>query len=146
MSVNELKNSAVEINAIFDNLSDDLLEKIPPHLKDFFKQIASDNYHFEYDKTKTLDEQNLMPKTKGVLALIYRDYICNEKEKEVFIEKYNTFLRKKQQTNQLNTYTSPNISEVQIADAVGNITPSVYKDEKWYTKILNFIKNLFIKK
>ena len=53
-------------------------------------------YHFEYDKSKRLDEQNLMPKTKGVLALLYRDYIANETKREEFIYYYNSFLEEKQ--------------------------------------------------
>ena len=81
MVTKELSEAAVEINSIFENMSIDLLNKIPIDFRNFFIEIASENYKFEYNKTISLNEQELLPKTKGILALIYRDYLCDELEK-----------------------------------------------------------------
>lgn len=92
----EFSEVAVEINSIFENLSTDILNKIPINFQNLFKKIASKTYKFEYDKTKTLDEQKLKPKTKGIIALIYRDYICDEIEKKEYIKAFNQFLNNKE--------------------------------------------------
>lgn len=82
----ELSYSAVEINEIFNNMNRDILSKIPIKFINFFNEIASKDYSFHYDKNKSLENQVLLPKTKGILALIYRVYLCNEKEKAEYIE------------------------------------------------------------
>lgn len=88
----ELSEAAVEINSIFDNMTADIISKIPQNVRSFFNKIASENYLFQYDKSKKLDEQELLPRTKGILALIYRDYLCNEDEKQSYIENCNKIL------------------------------------------------------
>lgn len=138
MSVNELRKSAVEINAIFENLPTDILEKIPSTVKVFFKQIASDTYSFKYDTSKRLNEQNLMPKTKGVLALIYRDYICTKEERLEYIQKYNSFLENRQNMKQ--SITQENIEKPANTDL-----PIALEKENWCTKLFNSIKKLFKK-
>ena len=49
----EINEVAVEINSIFDNMSIELLNKIPLKIRKFFKNNASNKYIFEYDKTKS---------------------------------------------------------------------------------------------
>ena len=85
----EFTQAAVEINSIFENMSDDILSKIPVKIRNFFKEVASKDYIFNYDNSKSLDEQKILPKTKGILALLYRDYICDENDKAEFYEAYN---------------------------------------------------------
>ena len=102
MVTKELREAAVEINSIFENMSIDLLNKIPQNFKEFFNKIASKDYKFEYDKTISLNEQRLLPKTKGILALIYRDYLCDEIEKENYNKEYNRVLMLKERQKQEN--------------------------------------------
>ena len=102
MVTKELSEVAVEINSIFENMSIDLLNKIPQNFKEFFNKIASKDYKFEYDKTISLNEQRLLPKTKGILALIYRDYLCDEIEKENYNKEYNRVLMLKERQKQEN--------------------------------------------
>ena len=45
---------------------------------DFINKIASKTYKFDYDQSKSLNEQNLKPETRGLIALVYQDYICND--------------------------------------------------------------------
>lgn len=99
MEMKELSEAAVEINSIFENMSSEMLNKIPKKLQNFFREIASKTYKFEYDKNKTLEEQSLKLKTKGIIALIYRDYICNQEERKDYINKYNNFCKTKRKKN-----------------------------------------------
>jgi len=92
----EINEVAVEINSIFDNMSIDVLNKIPSKIRNFFKNNASSTYSFEYDKTKSLNEQNIKDKTRGIIALLYRDYVCNDVERKEYNDIYTKFLNKKE--------------------------------------------------
>ena len=91
------KEVAVEVNTIFDNMSISILNKIPLKIRDFFKNNASTNYYFIYDKTKSLNEQNIKDETRGIIAILYRDYICNETEKEEYNKIYSQFLTNREE-------------------------------------------------
>ena len=145
MITKELSESAVEINSIFDNMTTETLKQIPKNFRDFFKKISSKTYSFQYDKSKSLDEQQLLPKTKGILALIYRDYLCDEIEKQKYIENCNKVLKtieqkKYEMYNPNNIFKSDN--NIQQKE---EILPTVYKQENLLIKILNKIKSIFIK-
>lgn len=145
MITKEFAETATEINVIFDNLSNDILRKIPINVRNFFLDNASESYHFEYDTTKTLKEQELKPKTKGIIALLYRDYICDEKEKNEFVEKYNIYIDKQEKikTEKYNPDKLFKSSKKQIV--CDEALPIVYEEKKWYKKFLNLFKRIFLK-
>lgn len=93
----ELGNAAVEINEIFQNMSTELLNKIPNDFKEFLGKIANKEYKFEYNKALSLKEQKLLPKTQGILAIIYVLYLCDERDKQDFYKQYCNFLKLKEQ-------------------------------------------------
>ena len=84
----EFKEVAVEINSIFDNLPMDLQNKIPLRIRDFFKNNASTTYSFVYDKSKRLSEQNIKDKTRGIISILYRDFLCNDVERKEYNDIY----------------------------------------------------------
>lgn len=102
----EINEVAVEINSIFSNMSINVLNKIPLKIRDFFKNNASSTYSFEYDKTKSLSEQNIKDKTRGIIALLYRDYICDDVERKEYNDLYINFLNKKEEEKR--TLYNPN--------------------------------------
>lgn len=93
----EINEVAVEMNSIFDNMSIDVLNKIPLKIREFFKNNASNTYSFEYDKTKSLNEQKIKDKTRGIIALLYRDYLCDDVERKEYNDIYTEFLNKKEE-------------------------------------------------
>ena len=103
MITRELRESATELNVIFDNSSIEVLDKIPNKFRKFLKEIASDTYEFKYDATKKLNEQKLKPKTRKIIMLIYRDYLCSGKEREEYITELEKKLRQKEEENEKNT-------------------------------------------
>lgn len=96
MVTKELSEAAVEFNCILDNISQDVLNKIPIKYINFMKDIASTTYKFDYDKTKKLNEQNLKPETRGLISLVYSDYICDTKEKERYLNNCQNYLKMKE--------------------------------------------------
>ena len=147
MVTKELSEAAVEINSIFENMSIALLSKIPENFRNFFIEIASENYKFEYNKTVSLNEQKLLHKTKRILALIYRDYLCNELEKERYNKEYTrVILLKEQEKNEKydpNNLFKAKITENNCSDI--NILPIEYKKTSLLKKIIEKFKNILKK-
>ena len=119
MVTKELSEAAVEFNCILENSSKTIIEKIPTKFLEFIKNIESKTYEFNYDKSKSLNEQNLKPETRGLIALVYEKYICNDDERRVYIKKCQSVM-----------------DEVQI---------KVCKKENFLQKIIKNVKKLFKK-
>ena len=141
----EINEVAVEINSIFDNMSIDVLNKIPLKIRNFFKNNASSTYSFEYDKTKSLNEQNIKDKTRVMIALLYRDYVCDDAERKEYNDIYTEFLNKKEEEKR--TLYNPNDI---FKKADNKIFENNYDTENTnYLEVINnkpnFIKRIFNK-
>lgn len=145
MVTKELREAAVEINSIFENMSIDLLNKIPQNFREFFNKIASKVYKFQYDKRVRLNEQKLLPKTKGILAFIYRDYLCDEIEKENYNKEYNRVLMLKEIEKQ-EKYNSNDIFKNRKNEGSNiNTLPIKYKKMSLFRKIFEKLKSILKK-
>ena len=148
MVTKELSEAAVEFNRILEYTSEDLKNKIPKKFLDFLQSIQSETYKFEYDKTKKLDEQKLKPKTRGLIALVYQDYICNDAEKEEYIQKSQKIIQQIEE-NKREKYNPNDIFKDKKIDNDKDTTNTVeiaeYK-KSIIKKIINKIKNIFTKK
>ena len=147
MVTNELSEAAVEINSIFENLSPEVLEKIPENFQNFMKRIASNTYNFTYDKNKSLVEQSLKPRTKGIIALIYRDYLCSEEERQDYIEYCDMVLYKKQNTlSEVEGAVSDSEKIISEDTQINSeIVPTIYQKDSLIQRIINKIKSFFKK-
>ncbi len=80
----EYSEATVEIIDIIQHLDEDIIEKIPTEIIKKLNEKKSTTYESSIDFTKPLEENNLKPTTRAMLALIYRNYICTtEKQKEL---------------------------------------------------------------
>ena len=82
----EYSEAIVEVLDILKHLDDSILDQIP---LDFIKALNSQKsatYVSTIDFTKPLNENNLKHTTKVILTLMYRDYLCANKEKEELIK------------------------------------------------------------
>ena len=148
MVTKELSEAAVEFNRILEYTSEDLKNKIPKKFLDFLQSIQSKTYKFEYDKTKKLDEQKLKPKTRGLIALVYQDYICNEAEKEEYIQKSQKLIKqieesKREKYNPNDIFKDKKIENDK--DTTNTVEIVEYK-ESIIKRIIRKIKNIFTKK
>lgn len=148
MITKNLSESAVEINCIFENMPKELLDKIPTKLQNLFKEIASKDYKFEYDTNKKLNEQNIQEKTKGIIALIYKDYICNEAEQKEYINEYKKFLEieeqiQKEKYNQNTIFKSKKGVNANTSENTLSIIP---EKSSWFKNFISKIKNILKKR
>ena len=85
--INEFNRTLTEVNEIL-NLSDqNIINKIPYEFRQMIVKNMDKTYDFKVDLTKPLVEQNISEKTRDFIALIYRNYIADEREKEFMVQK-----------------------------------------------------------
>lgn len=152
MVTKELSEAAVEFNCILKNASPEIIRKIPKSFISFMKNIASTTYKFDYDKSKKLNEQILKPETRGLISLVYSDYICNNKEKEEYIIKCQNYLKikekeAKEKYNSYNIFEKSKVKTQNIEnDTITEETAMVeYKEKNFMQKVFEKIKYLFKK-
>lgn len=129
----EYRQALFEVYKILENTDEEIINKIPEKFMKFVKENMDTNYKFELEKGKELIKQNLKDETKQIIALIYRDYICDEKE---VINDYNiNFNRNKELEKE----------GLQKENNINNIEKSLLeiKKEKWYKKLINKILKFF---
>ena len=77
----------VEVDEILKYLIFDEKAKIPKEVFYFISKNKDKNYKWEIDKTKKLNEQNLMEETLGILAYINMKYLLTPEQSEL-MEKF----------------------------------------------------------
>ena len=141
----EYRNAAKEVLEIIKNIDKKELNKIPNKFISFLENVASRDYEPNFEKNKELKELDLMDKTKDILTMIYRNYLCDDSEKRI----YDEILRKNEleyRKNIQNICNSNNIFEKnQEQDIIKETSLVEYKEEKIYLRILRKII-LFFKK
>ena len=147
MVTKEFAEATTEINKILTYLPTEYVEKIPKKLRMFFINVESKEYIPNIDPYKQLDEQDLKPKTKTLLTIIYRNYWCNEQEKaeldKILIEndrKYEEELREKYNPDDI----FKNRNKTTIVEET-NLLIEV-KKENFIKKLIEYIKKLFNRK
>lgn len=64
-----------EVMTILGYLSINDLSKIPIDKLEFFLENMDDTYEYELDKTKSFQEQKMLPVTEAILANLFTDYL-----------------------------------------------------------------------
>lgn len=147
-----------EIDVIIGHLNEEDKNKIP---KDFIEMIEfkmDKNYVFNYDVTKDLSEQNLLRETLSILAYIYinyigeynevkqikaqfqKDIIQHEVAKKALYEKNNSNV---DMFNKKSNAKQPNGNTVNPEKFEQEVSLMDSKQDKWYSKIVSFFKNIF---
>lgn len=80
-------NVATELLEIFKYLEKTIKEKIPVDLEKRLFELRNESYVFKIDKTKSLNDQNILPETKQILSMIYLKYCCSEDESADILNK-----------------------------------------------------------
>mgnify|MGYP004478147149 FL=1 len=83
----EYREALTEVNEILKFCDINIVKKIPCRFKKFVEDNMNTDYKFEMDLSKSINQQNITKQTQYILAMIYKDYICDEDKKEK-IKKY----------------------------------------------------------
>ena len=140
-----------EVLEILKHIPIEDYNKIPRNEIELFETYADNDYTFNYDSSKTLEEQNVSNIAKGIIILLFRDYWATEIQRNKIIAKQN-YDRVKLEEKKKEQYNTDNIfinnhknSLVDIPENKQEISLVKIDDMKWYKKIWSRIKNFFIK-
>lgn len=145
MVTNEFADASAELIEILKYLSQTEVEKVPQKLRSFFTKVANKNYISKIDPNKSMQEQQIKEKTKDLIAVLYRNYWCNEEERtsldKKLIEndkKYEKMLREK--------YNPDDIFEVKEEVKEDNREEANEKVENSTQEIIQYTKPNFLQK
>ena len=137
----EYSEAIVEILEILENSDNTIYNKIPNKLIEFWESNKSATYKPNLNHNKPLNEMKLKQKTKDIITMIYLNYICDENEKEITIDKlkeneenYQILLREK--------YNPDKIFKNRDKEQVKTLAVVKYKDSM-FSKIIKSIKAFF---
>ena len=133
--------SMYEVSVILDNTDNRLVQRIPKKVLKTIKEKASPTKEFIYDKNKKLKDQDITKATKGIIAMIYRDYLCTEEQRLIYKEYYATAietaeLEKKEKYNVDNIFSARNSKKEHT-----ELIP--YEKESIWQKIKNKFMKIF---
>ena len=143
-----------EVIEILNYVPQESVKKIPQTMLDTFKAKMDQSYNFQVDIDKSFEEQNLLDETKAIFANIFRDYWATPYQKER-IEAKEKYDRQKMEEEKRKQYNPNDVFKNKKINAEreeyiqneenSNNLPIEIKKEKFFTKLINFIKKLFYK-
>ena len=83
---NNYRMALTEVNEILKYTDDNMVCRIPKKFISFVEENMDINYKFKVQENVELFDQPIRSETKTILAMIYRDYFCNETERQELIE------------------------------------------------------------
>ena len=141
-----------EVLIVIRNLVEDDYKKIPKEYIKFFEDNCNDEYEFEYDQSKTLEEQNLCDYSKLILFGLFEKFGATEIQKKKISEyKKNYYIN--QEINK------ENVEYESVFKAKGKLNTSYiddkkerenndnaqlieYQNDSIIKRIINFIRNI----
>ncbi len=141
-----------EVLTIIPHIEQKYSEKIPYKFIKMLEIISDKEYinNINIDFSKKLKEQKLLEETRIILALIYRDYLCSEEEKEKLIlqeqEEWDRIEKEKHEKYNIDFEKISDNRKQKKIDAKLRKNEKLLieiKEEKWYHKIINKILKLF---
>ena len=142
MITKEIQEALAEVDILLDNIEVQILETIPIDVRNFIKRNALATSTFRYDVSKALAEQKLMPETKGIISFLYKEYICDENEKQEFMEQYFKFINDKDQ-EKVGFDAETMFGQGLKKELVEKLDMPVVK-QTWYEKVIGILKKFLL--
>ena len=125
----------------------EIVDKIPKKMIKTFKTNMDDKYDFKIDISKSFEEQDLLEETKAIFANIFRDYWATPEQKRRILEK-EKHDREIEENIKREKYNPDNLFKnkqkvIQQNEEIQSNLPVEIKKEKFYEKIINFLKKIF---
>lgn len=138
-----------EVIEILKYVPDEDVAKIPQEELDFYRENMDINYNYKIDESKEFEKQEMSEITKAVLANIFRDYWATPYQRERILAKEKYDLEKleeekREKYNPDGIFKNGNKEEIHI-EKISNL-PIEVKKEKFYKRLISFIKNLINKR
>ena len=138
----EYANAYSEVLGILKFISKEDYEKIPNSKIKLFETNQNNEYIFEYNPNKTLEEQNVSKRAKAIIGLLFRDYWATDEQKEKIIRKQN-YDRQILEGQKKSMYDVENIFKKKTYENEEVKEMVVYKKHRWYQKLFAKILKRF---
>lgn len=150
MVTEDYANACAEVVRILDYIPYKDYKKIPKDIILHYEKNANNNYNFEYDITRSLDEQNVSKTAKTIIAIFFRDYWATPEQRNKILN-YEKYENIKEEAAKNEKYKINDIFEKNKDKLIENTKlnnkknkPIVPQKQKIYKiifeKILNFFK------
>lgn len=143
--IREYRMSLTEVNYILTFTDKDIVNKIPLKFKKFLEENEALDYFPEIDLAKSLKEQNLKKYTQIILAMIYKDFICDENKRAEYENKLKENQMKFEE-EQKEKYSYEKLfqnNKITTESVVQENLPILKEKENIFIKIKNMILSYF---
>ncbi|MBR6033638.1 MAG: hypothetical protein IKP28_02715 [Clostridia bacterium] len=146
MVTKEYSKAYTEVLEILKHVPDKDVQKIPKEKLDFYKNNMDKDYDYKLDMTKEFEVQEMSEITKAILANIFRDYWATPEQKERIELKEKHDLEKLEEEKREKYNPDDIFKNKEQETAVENTNlPVKIEKETFFSKLINFLKNLFNK-
>lgn len=132
------RRAYTEVNYIINEMPDEMKNKIPKEVEANIQNKMDRNYVVQIDD---IEDAKLLPDTEKILAVLYADYIATEDEKKSIKNMEDKIKNKKIQEINKNVINPFENKENFIKN--NNVSLIKRKKDKWYEKIIKWIKKKF---
>ena len=150
MVTEDYANACAEVVRILDYIPYKDYKKIPKDIILHYEKNANNNYNFEYDITRSLDEQNVSKTAKTIIAIFFSDYWATPEQRNKILN-YEKYENIKEEAAKNEKYKIDDIFEKNKDKLIENTKlnnkknkPILPQKQKIYKiifeKILNFFK------
>lgn len=81
------KQAFAEVYQVLQHCEDSVSRLIPESFSSFIYDNMDETWRGELDFTMNINSMDLLADTRAILALVYRDFLCSEEERNELIEK-----------------------------------------------------------
>lgn len=138
-----------EVVEILKHVPEESVQKIPQDMRDMFEEEMDKNYKFEVKDNVEFEDLELLDETRAILANVFRDYWATPYQRERILEKEQYDRQKineekQQKYNPNNLFSRKNINDTEeLKNTNSENLPAEVKKEKFYHKLINFIRKIF---
>ena len=142
--MSNLKKAFSEVDMILDLIDSEMKNKVSANFIKFIKEEKDNNYKPNINPELPLEEQNILPETIDILALLKLNYWCNEEEKKELLK----VLNKNEQQFQKEAKEKYDIDKLFKTNKTKEIInlPEKGASENFIKKLIKFIKNIIWKR
>lgn len=142
--MSNLKKAFSEVDMILDLIDSEMKNKVSANFIKFIKEEKDNNYKPNINPEIPLEEQNILPETIDILALLKLNYWCNEEEKKELLK----VLNKNEQQFQKEAKEKYDIDKLFKTNKTKEIInlPEKGESENFIKKLIKFIKNIIWKR
>lgn len=140
-------NAYTEVLEILKNISQEDYNKVSKGKINLFEHNANKEYIFNYDSTKTLEEQNVSKTARAIIAILFRDYWATDEQRNKIKAFQNNKIHQIEEENRQKYNTDifknrKNSAAEVINEQAENMQLVEYK-ENIFKRILRFFRKMF---